>query len=219
MLRPYLVAIAIVFAACLSFATHAADKPQPATKLDEFLHGLQTLQADFRQVLRDGQGRLIEESQGVLAIHRPDRFRWDYQTPHRQTIVADGKRLWLYDVDLEQVTVRPMEQSLAGTPASLLSGNEDLRTNFKVQRVESKGKGTVLTLAPKRDDTDFRSVRIRFIGKQIEGMELADKLGQTTTLEFSNVRRNAPIEDAHFAFTPPTGVDVIGAEVVAPTTP
>ncbi|HTE41066.1 MAG TPA: outer membrane lipoprotein chaperone LolA, partial [Steroidobacteraceae bacterium] len=123
------------------FATHGvavAQSPKPATKstvqptnkLDEFLQSLQTLQADFRQLLRDGQGRLIEESQGTLAIQRPDRFRWDYREPHEQVIVADGKKLWLYDVDLEQVTVRPMEQSLAGTPASLLSGGDGLNANF-----------------------------------------------------------------------------------------
>jgi outer membrane lipoprotein carrier protein len=182
------------------------------TGLDEFLQGLQSLQADFRQVLRDGQGRLVEESKGVLAIHRPNRFRWDYKTPHEQVIVADGERLWLYDVDLEQVTVRPMEQSLAGTPAILLSGSDDLRTSFKVERTESKGNVTVVTLAPKRADTDFKRVRIKFSGKQLDSMELSDKLSQSTTLEFSNVQRNATLDDARFVFTPPAGVDVIGAD-------
>ncbi len=189
--------------------TKAAAKSAPS-KLDEFLQGLETLQADFRQTLRDGQGRLIEESQGVLAIHRPDRFRWDYKVPHEQIIVADGKKLWLYDVDLEQVTVRPMDQSLAGTPAVLLSGSEDLRTSFKVAGTESKGGTTVVSLVPKRTDTDFKRVRIKFAGKLLASMELSDKLGQSTTLEFNNVSRNAPLDDARFVFTPPAGVDVIG---------
>lgn len=196
---------------CASTAVVAqASKPATSTKLDEFLQGLQTLQADFRQILRDGQGRLIEESQGVLAIHRPDRFRWDYATPHEQTIVADGKKLWLYDVDLEQVTVRPMAQSLAGTPAVLLSGSEDLRASFQVERSDSKGKSTVLTLVPKRNDTDFKRVRISFVDKKLAAMELSDRLGQSTTLEFSNVQRNLPLSESLFVFTPPTGVDVIG---------
>jgi outer membrane lipoprotein carrier protein len=181
-----------------------------ASKLDEFLQGLQTLQADFRQILRDGQGRLIEESQGVLAIHRPNRFRWDYTAPHEQTIVADGEKLWLYDVDLEQVTVRPMEQSLAGTPAVLLSGGEDLRASFNVERTDSNGRATVVTLVPKRNDTDFKRVRISFADKKLVAMELSDRLGQITLLEFSNVLRNALVNESRFVFTPPTGVDVIG---------
>jgi outer membrane lipoprotein carrier protein len=201
-----------VFALAMSASTAVlAQTAKPSsTKLDEFLQGLQTLQADFRQVLRDGQGRLIEESQGVLAIHRPDRFRWDYVKPHEQTIVADGKKLWLHDVDLEQVTVRPMEQSLTGTPAVLLSGSEDLRTSFKVAGTETKGGVTVISLVPKRADTDFKRVLIKFVGKQLGSMELSDKLGQSTTLEFTHVLRNAPLDDARFIFTPPAGVDVIG---------
>jgi len=187
-----------------------SETAQQSSKLDDFLQGLQTLQADFRQVLRDGQGRLIEESRGVLAIHRPNRFRWDYTAPHEQTIVADGKKLWLYDVDLEQVTVRPMEQSLAGTPAVLLSGSEDLRASFKVERTDSKGKTTVVTLVPKRSDTDFKRVRISMVDKKLTAMELSDRLGQSTTLEFSNLQRNVPIADVRFVFTPPAGVDVIG---------
>jgi outer membrane lipoprotein carrier protein len=209
----YATFCALSFVAAVPFVHAQTTQPAKqagANKLDEFLQGLQTLQADFRQLLKDGQGRVIEESQGKLAIQRPDRFRWDYREPHEQVIVADGKKLWLYDVDLEQVTVRPMEQSLAGTPASLLSGGEGLRSNFSVQSTESKGKGTVLTLKPKRDDTDFKSVRIRFIGKELDGMELADKLGQTTTLEFTSVRRNAALDGGQFQFKPPEGVDVIG---------
>jgi len=199
--------LVLAFSVCINAGAFAqAVQSQPtkatATKLDEFLQGLQTLQADFRQTLRDGQGRLIEESQGVLAIHRPDRFRWDYVKPHEQTIVADGKKLWLHDVDLEQVTVRPMEHSLSGTPAVLLSGSEDLRSSFKVTGTESKGGTTTVNLVPKRDDTDFKRVRIKFVGKQLASMELSDKLGQSTTLDFTNVQRNASLDDARFVFTP-----------------
>jgi outer membrane lipoprotein carrier protein len=197
-------------AAALAETAPAQTTRAAPSKLDEFFQGLQTLQADFRQTLRDGQGRMIEESQGVLAIHRPDRFRWDYLKPHEQTIVADGKKLWLHDVDLEQVTVRSMEQSLTGTPAVLLSGSEDLRTSFKVTGTQTKGGETVVTLVPKRGDTDFKQVRIRFTGKQLAGMVLSDKLGQSTTLEFFNVQRNVSLDDARFVFTPPAGVDVIG---------
>jgi outer membrane lipoprotein carrier protein len=103
-----------------------------------------------------------------------------------------------------------MEQSLTGTPAVLLSGSEDLRTSFKVTGTQTKGGETVVTLVPKRGDTDFKQVRIRFTGKQLAGMVLSDKLGQSTTLEFFNVQRNVSLDDARFVFTPPAGVDVIG---------
>ena len=182
-----------------------------SARLDEFFQGLQTLQADFRQELRDSQGRLIETSKGTLWIRRPDRFRWDYAKPAEQVIVADGKRLWLHDVDLEQVTVKPLAQSLAGTPASLLSGADDLRGAFNVETTETKGTASIVTLSPKRSDTDFKRVRISFNGKQLDSMELSDTLGQSTLLEFSNVRRNAAVDDSRFVFTPPAGADVIGS--------
>lgn len=194
----------------LSASATAQSPSKSSAELDAFLQGLQTLQANFRQTLRDGQGRMVEQSSGTLVIRRPDRFRWDYSEPNQQVIVADGKKLWLYDVDLEQVTVRPMEKSLAGTPAVLLSGAEDLRTSFDIERVKRQGKTSVVTLNPKRGDTDFKSVSIGFTGKDLGFMQLNDKLGQSTLLEFSKVRRNASVDDARFVFTPPSGVDVIG---------
>lgn len=190
-------------------ATASAKDPAMA-RLDSFMRELQSLEADFEQQLRDGQGRLIEQSSGKLAMHRPNRFRWDYQEPHAQTIVADGQRLWLYDPDLEQVTVRPLEQTLAGTPAMLLSGEGDLRTSFRVEKIEKRGAVEWLTLLPTRHDTDFKRVKLALRGNALEAMELADKLGQTTALEFRNVRRNPAIDAARFAFKPPAGVDVIG---------
>lgn len=184
---------------------------QTSAELAGFMQGLKTLHAEFRQTLRDGQGRMVEQSSGTLSIRRPNRFRWDYTEPHRQIIVADGDKLWLYDVDLEQVTVRPMERTLAGTPAALLSGHDDIRASFDVTRVERQGKTSIVTLIPKRGDTDFKSVAIGFTGNTIEFMQLNDKLGQITLLEFFKVRRNGAIDDSKFAFKPPPGVDVIGA--------
>jgi len=208
-----------VFASLCVCASAGAQSqaPQSSVELDTFLQGLQTLQADFRQTVRDGEGRIVEQSSGVLAIHRPNRFRWHYTEPNEQIIVADGKRLWLYDVDLEQVTERSMEQSLSGTPAALLSGGEDIRNSFNVDQVERQGKVSVVTLVPQRDDTDFKSVLIGFSGKVIDFMQLNDKLGQSTLLEFSKVRRNSPVDDKRFVFVPPPGVDVIGTTGAGPT--
>jgi outer membrane lipoprotein carrier protein len=199
---------------CLVGVANAA---QPAkldayARLDAFMNGLQSLQADFHQVVTDAQGRKVEEARGELAIHRPNRFRWDYREPNVQVIVADGQRLWLYDPDLEQVTVRGLDQSFAGTPAMLLSGEGDLRASFKVESSKKENGIEWLTLTPKRADTDFKRVRLGLRNEAIAGMELADKLGQLTVLEFSNVKRNPIFQKERFLFSPPPGVDVIGDE-------
>jgi outer membrane lipoprotein carrier protein len=209
--------LSIVAAFCFASLALAApaDKStstqDPAfARLDSFMRELQSLQADFEQQLRDGQGRLIETSSGTLSMRRPNQFRWDYLKPHPQTIVADGQRLWLYDPDLEQVTVRPLEQSLAGTPAMLLSGEGDLRASFRIETMEKRGAVDWLTLLPKRSDTDFKRVRLGLRGNALEAMELSDKLGQTTALEFRNVQRNPKFDAMQFVFKPPAGADVIG---------
>ncbi len=180
-------------------------------RVDRFMQGLTGLESSFKQVLRDSRGQVAEQSSGTLKVSRPDRFRWDYAVPHAQLIVSDGTRLWLYDPDLEQVTVRALDQSLAGTPAMLLSGGGNLRDAFTVERVEQGGEGTFwVQLVPKRGDTDFRRVRLGFRGDMLRFMELDDKLNQTTVLEFVDLKRNPPIDASQFAFKPPSGADVIG---------
>lgn len=180
-------------------------------RVDRFMQGLTGLEASFKQVLRDSRGQVAEHSSGTLKVSRPDRFRWDYAVPHAQLIVSDGTRLWLYDPDLEQVTVRALDQSLAGTPAMLLSGGGNLRDAFTVERVEQGGEGTFwVQLVPKRGDTDFRRVRLGFRGDMLRFMELDDKLNQTTVLEFVDLKRNPVMDASQFAFKPPAGADVIG---------
>jgi len=180
-------------------------------RVDRFMQGLTGLEAGFKQVLRDSRGQVAEQSSGTLKVSRPDRFRWDYAAPHAQVIVSDGKRLWLYDPDLEQVTVRALDQSLAGTPAMLLSGGGNLRDAFTVERVQQAGEGTFwVHLAPKRADTDFRRVRLGFRADVLQFMELEDKLNQTTVLEFNGLKRNPTLDASQFTFKPPPGADVIG---------
>jgi outer membrane lipoprotein carrier protein len=214
-IRAWIIAAFVLACAALNIApARAADAVVSVDdgykKLDAFMQGLTGLEAEFRQTLRDSQGRIVEASTGTLAIRRPDRFRWDYREPHSQVIVADGQRLWLYDTDLQQVTVRRLDQTLAGTPAMLLSGQGDLRSGFEVERVETKDGLTWIALTPKRSDTDFRRVRLGVRGDVLAYMELEDKLGQTTLLEFNHFIRNPKIDAARFVFTPPPGADVIG---------
>lgn len=179
-------------------------------KVESFLQGLDGLQAQFKQTLTDRNGQPTEEASGTLAISRPDRFRWDYREPYSQVIVADGARIWIYDSDLEQVTVRKLDETLSATPAMLLSGRSNLSDNFTVTQASQEGSVEWVRMEPRRDDTDFKWVRLGFEGAVLKYMQLADKLGQTTSLEFSKLERNPPLDPSRFTFTVPPGADVIG---------
>lgn len=210
-LYKFFLCLCITVSAVSSAATPAAGNVEAGRKrVEAYLGGLQGLQANFRQVLSDRNGRAIDEASGVLAIRRPNRFRWDYRDPYEQVIVADGSRVWLYDRDLEQVTVRKLDDTLSATPAMLLSGEGNLEDNFTVTGVMTDGPVEWVEMAPKRADTDFKSVRLGFDGQTLRFMELADKLGQTTQLEFSQVERNPVLDPSRFTFSVPPGADVIG---------
>ena len=198
---------AFILTLCCVAADAADDGLQ---RVEHFLGNLQTLQAEFRQTLTDGKGQVADQSSGTLVIRRPNRFRWDYREPHPQQIVADGTRIWLYDPDLEQVTVRKLDVSLSATPAMLLSGEGKLADNFIVTESSQDAAAQWVMMEPKRADTDFKWVRLGFSGDNIKYMQLADKLGQITTLEFTNVQRNASVDPSQFVFTVPAGADVIG---------
>lgn len=193
----------------LSVAT-AADDGNGYARVERFLGGLQSLHAEFKQTLTDSKGQVTDQSSGTLAIRRPNRFRWDYREPHEQLIVADGARIWLYDSDLEQVTVRRFDDSLSATPAMLLSGEGNLADNFTVTKTSQDAVAQWVMMEPKRNDTDFKWVRLGFAGDVLKFMQLADKLGQITTLEFSNVEKNSPLDPSRFTFKVPPGADVIG---------
>lgn len=206
------VFVIALFAAWMSpvSAAQSGDIEAGRKRVETFLSGLQGLQAQFHQVLTDRTGRAIDEASGVLAIRRPNRFRWDYREPYEQLIVADGSRVWLYDSDLEQVTVRKLDDTLSATPAMLLSGEGKLEENFTVTSFENDGAVQWVQMEPKRSDTDFKTVRLGFDGTTLRFMQLSDKLGQTTRLEFTQVERNPLLDPSRFTFTVPPGADVIG---------
>jgi outer membrane lipoprotein carrier protein len=204
-------ALIVLIAAAGPVLGAGAQTPQAGQKrVETYLQGLDGLQAEFRQVLSDRNGQSLEEASGTLAISRPDRFRWDYRQPYSQVIVADGARIWIYDSDLEQVTVRKLDETLSATPAMLLSGSSNLTDNFNVTQAAQEGAVEWVRMEPRRDDTDFKWVRLGFEGAVLKYMQLADKLGQTTSLEFSKVERNPPLDPSRFTFTVPPGADVIG---------
>jgi len=199
------VLFSLLLLPCASFAADSV------ACVDAYLAPLKTLTAVFVQVVQDKQGQVTERATGTLSISRPNRFRWDYREPYAQTIVADGKKLWLYDPDLEQVTVRSLEQGLGATPAMLLSGSGKVGDAFSAGPIEQQKTWTWCRLTPKQKGSDFERVSLGFDGRnELAAMELVDKLGQTTTIEFAAVKRGAALDDSLFRFVPPKGADVIG---------
>jgi outer membrane lipoprotein carrier protein len=206
-----------VFACVASLGfTQGSAKPAGDTPLDAYLSQLKTLRAEFEQTVTDGRGDTVQSSTGKFVIMRPGRFRWEV-TPQGSTsaqlMIADGKNLWFYDADLDQVSVKPAATSLPATPASLLSGDGDIRELF---RVSSGGKRDGLdwvVVTPKGADADFREARLGFGGGELKGMVLKDKLGQTVRLNFLTSARNASVAETEVKFTPPAGADVIGTPV------
>ena len=203
------VMLAALFIAQGSWAA-ARDKGSAVEQMQHFLSRVHSLKADFTQVVMDPNLRKVKQSHGTLLIKRPNRFRWDYATPNKEIIVADGTNVWMYDVELQQVTVKPLDGTLAASPAVLLSGSNDVGENFKIEDLGEKDGMAWVGLTPKVKDTDFRDVRLAFRNGTVAVMELKDALGNLTRITFEHVKRNPKLSDNQFRFTPPPGADVIG---------
>jgi outer membrane lipoprotein carrier protein len=205
--------LALASAACLTALPAGSTTPQDvesAQNLERYLAGLTSLQARFHQTSTVAGGDETEEASGRLYLQKPGRFRWDYVQPSAQAIISDGINLWLYDQELEQVTVKPIDESLATTPALLLAGKASVSESFTITDAGARSGTDWVRLVPKRADTDFTEFRLGFVRGELRAMELEDKLKQTTRIEFSEVKRNARMSDRLFEFSPPAGVDVIG---------
>jgi outer membrane lipoprotein carrier protein len=192
----------------ISFPLYAAGGS--VAKLHAFLQDVKTLKAGFTQQVLDANGKQVKQSNGTLSLKRPDRFRWDYAKPNEETIVADGKKLWIYDVQLQQVTVKSMSANLATSPAVLLAGSNDVDKSFTVADLGEKDGLSWVQLTPKVKDSDFDSVKLGFKGDDVAVMELKDNLGGLTRIELDHLQRNPAMSDDSFKFTPPPGADVIG---------
>jgi outer membrane lipoprotein carrier protein len=183
-----------------------------ADRLQAFLDDIDTLSADFEQVLLDPDREEIQRSAGTVVIARPNRFRWDYELPYEQLIVTDGETFWIYDSELKQVTIRSLSTALSRTPAVVLSSDRPIGTDFTIaEQGTSRGLAWV-ELTPKAPDTDFETIRLGFRGPDLAAMELSDSFGQITLLTFSNLKRNPRLGAGLFRFEPPRGVDIIRAD-------
>ncbi|MBS1270356.1 MAG: Outer-membrane lipoprotein carrier protein [Gammaproteobacteria bacterium] len=178
--------------------------------LNHFFSEVQTYSARFQQVVLDEGFNPIEESSGRVTIKRPGRFRWDYEPPNEHRIISDGDKVWVYDVELEQVTVRSLEEAVGGTPAGLLAGGADIEEEFAVADLgQANGPLYWVRMVPKSKDVGFEDIRIGFEEGRLRVMELIDGLGQTTRITMADGVENRPIPDSQFQFAPPEGVDVI----------
>ncbi len=201
----------VALAPCISYLVPVADAGASATdSLRRFFSEVHSYQARFSQVVLDENLNTVQESSGTLWIERPDKFRWDYDLPFKQQIVADGRRIWVYDPELKQVTVRPLTGGLGDTPAMLLAGKGKLDANFTVKSLGTQGKLSWAQLIPKRKDGGFEEIRIGFERGQLRMLEMVDGFGQTTRVTLQAPKENKKIEAAKFSFTPPKGVDVVG---------
>ena len=182
-----------------------------AERLDAFLAGVQSLTADFKQELWTADQEPLQTDLGSLSLKRPNRFRWNYEDPTELTIVADGARLWIYDVELAQVTVTPFDDTVATSPAMLLSGDRAVREDYEVVDSYTVDGLDWIKLEPKRS-SDFSAVSIGFSGAEPRRLELVDGLGQVTRIELVNLVLNPEISDDVFELDVPPGVDVVGDE-------
>lgn len=182
----------------------------PASPVQRYFQELRTLRADFIQRVYDERGRITQTSSGRMLMQKPGLFRWDYRAPAAQVIVADGARLWTYDVGLAQVTVRKLDKALSATPLALLSGTTPIDESFTVSGVRNRDGLSWYELIPRQDQPEFRVLRVAFKGDTLVTLEIEDDLGQRTRLDFQALERNPALDPAQLRFTPPPGVDVVG---------
>ncbi len=182
-----------------------------ADLVSEYFSGLESIEADFVQTVVDSAGEQIQDSKGRVWIERPGRFRWDYQTPFHQLIVADGKQLWTYDEDLEQATVKELDAALSSTPAMLLSGYRPLSDVMVWEPDSDNDKYSWFRLYPREKDSAVEKVRIGFTGKQLAIIEIVDGFGNHTRISFSKMQRNQKLAPGLFHLQLPEGTDIIGA--------
>jgi len=179
-------------------------------RFSQFLSATQSAKGEFEQKVLDKGGRIVQQSRGTLAFQRPGKFRWTYVKPYAQLIVGDGTRVWIYDEDLQQVTVKRVDQALTSTPAALLAGNNEAMRAFRISDHGEKDGLEWLEAVPRDKEGGFERVRMGFGFGGLEAMEFYDSFGQITLLRFTSLTRNPTLEPSTFRFSPPKGADVVG---------
>jgi len=212
-----------VFAISLFLLAGNAMAAGAMDSLRQFVTSTRGAEGEFRQIVSGNTGQPPQQASGKFSFARPGKFRWEYDLPYQQLLVADGKRLWSWDRDLRQVMVRPLGSTLGATPAGILFGHDEIDRDFILSEVAagdemgSDGKLAWVEARPRQTasnevigNTGFQFFRFGFDGKRLQRLMLRDNFGQTTMIEFSNLRLNPSFAPNHFHFEPPAGVDILG---------
>lgn len=178
--------------------------------LQSFLQHSRTIRAQFTQTVQDRNGKQVQNASGVMQFSRPGKFRWVYEKPYAQLIVGDGVKVWMYDADLNQVTVRKLDQALGSTPAALLAGDNEIERNFDLIDGGRRDGLEWVEASPKAQGGSFEKIRLAFRDGSLAAMELRDHFGQTTTIRFVQLEMNPKLAAKLFVFAPPAGADVVG---------
>ncbi len=210
-MKTVLIKIILLFS-LITAGAYAADK-KPSTGehyLENFLTNTKTLQANFKQTLHSIDGEVLQKTAGRFYLSRPGRFRWDYSAPYEQKIISDGKHIWIYNVDLDQVTVQRQAAGLSSTPMALLGNSPKLHRQFKIIPLDNYAGIYRLKLLSKTHDTDFGEIIVGLDNQGLRFLQLHDQFGQVTDIVFEKLKTNIRLAASLFKFTPPPGVDVFG---------
>lgn len=206
------IIVILTFFTCLALSGSSIADTKARQQLTDFLAKTKSLSADFKQVSLNEAGVPFRTSYGVFYLQRPGKFRWNYEKPFSQEIVASAGKVYFYDTDLEQVTIKKLDESLGSTPALLLSGDISLENNFVIEDHGDSEAMQWLKLLPKSQESSFKYILIGLKQGELGGMELSDNFGQLTRIQFTRVLINPPLKSTLFEFTPPKGVDVFSDE-------
>lgn len=188
------------------------DALEPVKTLEQFIQSLTSFEASFEQTLYDVDSEPLGSSAGTIKLKRPGRFVWTYSSPDPQVIVADGERIWLYDQDLEQVTVNAIDERINGTPLQLLMSTAPLSEAFEIESLGQADNIDWFALTPLAQSSDFEQVFIGLQEDAIAAMELRDSFGQATQIQLIDFNKDVDLDDSLFVFEVPEGVDVIGLD-------
>jgi outer membrane lipoprotein carrier protein len=210
-MKTLLIQLLFLFA-LLTTAVSADTKKhsQGEAYLEDFLANTQTLEATFQQTLRTHEGEVLQQTEGEFYLNRPGKFRWNYRSPYEQVIVSDGERVWIYDVELQQVTVQKQSASLPATPMALLEDSSTLHNDFDVTPLDENQGVYRLKLMSKSKESDFGEIVVGLDASGLRFMQLHDQFEQVTDIVFSDMHTNKKLSQEIFEFIPPEGVDVFG---------
>lgn len=178
-------------------------------RITTYLEELGSMRAEFTQTLYDEDLNRLEDSRGTMYLKRPGQFRWDYALPYAQSIVSNGKTLWVYDSELAQVTVKQLDAAVENSPSMLLTSDQPLEDHFTILELPKDDGSVWIELRPKSTQATFANIRIKFLQDELNTMELVDGFGQITHLEFTGLQKNPELDPGLFQFSPPSGADVI----------